>query len=108
MPKQETPYDVKEWFFSQIIKLWPVATGSLSLRRNRCIRKRCYACESGEGHPSYALYIRKEAGRSVIYVPDDLSEDIAASIANGQKLQELIREAGERYLKALKAERSKA
>lgn len=107
MAKQESPEEVKQWFFSQLNRLWPVAAGSLSLRRNTCIREQCLACQSGEGHPSYALYIRKGSKRSVIYVPDDLSERIAAAITNGGKLQELVREAGERYLKALKAERQK-
>ncbi len=101
------PEDVRQWFLSQVAKLWPVSSGSLSLRRNSCIRERCSACESGEGHPSYALYIRKKRGRTVIYVPDDLSDTVAEAVSNGQKLEELMIEAGERYLKALKAERKK-
>ncbi len=50
MAKHETPEDVKQWFLSQVAKLWPVTSGSLSLRRNSCIRKHCSACESGEGN----------------------------------------------------------
>ena len=107
MSKQETPEEVRKWFFSHIAHLWPVAIGSLSLRRNRCIRTHCPTCESGEGHPSYALYIRRQKGRSVIYVPDNLAEPLASANANGRKLQDLKREAGERYLKAIKAERRK-
>ncbi len=107
MSKQETPEEVRKWFFSQVAHLWPVAIGSLSLRRNRCIREHCPTCKSGEGHPSYALYIRRPTGRSVIYVPDNLAESLASAIANGRKLQDLMREAGERYLKAIKAKRSK-
>lgn len=107
MAKQETPEDVRQWFFSQVAQLWPLASGSLSLRRNRCIRLHCPTCQSEEGHPSYALYIRTRTGRSVLYVPDDLSEPVAQALANGQKLQKLLREAGQRYLKALKAKRRK-
>ena len=107
MSKQETPEEIKKWFLSQVARLWPVASGSLSLRKNRCIRKHCPTCESGEGHPSYALYIPSRKGRSVIYVPDDLAESLASALANGRKLQDLMREAGERYLKAMKATRRK-
>jgi|GEM_PF-4793024 len=45
--------------------------------------------------------------RSVLYVPDELAEALADALSNGQKLQELIREVGKRYVKALKAKRSK-
>jgi hypothetical protein len=43
----------------------------------------------------------------VIYVPDELSDAVAKAVSNGQKLEELMSEAGERYLKALKAKRNK-
>ena len=91
MSKQETPEEVRKWFLSQVGHLWPVAIGSLSLRRNQCTRKHCPTYESGEGHPSYALYIRSRKGRSVIYVPDDLAESLASALANGRlmKLKEL-------------------
>ena len=108
MSKEETAEEVRQWFLWQITSLWPVAIGSLSLRRNRCIRKHCLTCAAGEGHPSYALYIRSRRGRSVLYVPDDLAEPLASALANGRKLQELMREAGMRYLKAIKAKRKKS
>jgi len=51
--------------------------------------------------------MRQGNRRSVLYVPDELAETLADALSNGQKLQELIREAGKRYVKALKAKRSK-
>jgi hypothetical protein len=43
MAKDETPEDVRRWFLTAIQKMWPVAEGSLSLRRSPCIRKNCSA-----------------------------------------------------------------
>ena len=45
----ETPEDVRKWFFKEVEKLWPLAGGSLSLRKNRCIRRtvQCVGVEKG-------------------------------------------------------------
>src|SRR6266704_853023 len=72
----ETPEQVREWFHTAILKLWPVATGSLSLRRSPCIRTNCPVCQRGEGHASYALYGRRKGKRFCIYIPDELVPDI--------------------------------
>jgi len=85
--------------------LWPVAVGSLSLRKSPCIREGCQLCESGQGHTSYALYGRKEGRRFAIYVPDDLADDLQRAIRNGRDLQTLMADAGRRYALALKNER---
>jgi hypothetical protein len=77
--------------------LWPVAIGSLSLRRSPCIRKGCRFCKSGQGHSSYALYGRKGGRRFSLYVPDELAENLEQAIRNGRDLQRLITEAGRRY-----------
>jgi len=103
--KGETPERVKEWFQAAITGMWPVAVGSLSLRRSPCIRKRCRLCQSGEGHQSHALYGRKGKRRFVIYVPDELAPEVERAIRNGRHLQELIAEAGQRYTLALKSAR---
>lgn len=106
MKRNETPEEVKGWFVEAIQRLWPVATGSLSLRKCPCIREHCAACESGEGHSSYALYGRQGDRRFSIYVPEDLAPQIQQAITNGRQLQQLINEAGQRYTKALKKQRS--
>jgi hypothetical protein len=85
-------------------ELWPVATGSLSLRKGPCIRERCPACASGEGHSSYALYGRSGKKRFSIYVPERLASEVRVAIENGRRLQELINEVGVRYVKSLKSE----
>lgn len=106
MARTENPEQVKLWFHRAVEGLWPVAVGSLSLRKSPCIRKGCRLCESGQGHSSYALYGRKGGRRFSIYVPDDLAEDVERAIRNGRDLQKLIAEAGQRYTLALKNERT--
>lgn len=103
---RETPDDVKCWFQSAIQDLWPIAMGSLSLRKSPCIRKRCRRCESGQGHSGYALYGRKGDRRFSIYVPEELTEELEKAIRNGRNLQKIVAEAGRRYTLARKNERS--
>ena len=106
MAKAETPRDVRRWFAAAIRELWPVAVGSLSLRKGPCIRPNCPACASGEGHSSYALYGRRANRRFSIYVPEKLVPEVRAAIQNGRELQDLISQAGVRYVSALKRQYS--
>lgn len=101
----DTPKQVREWFFRAMVDLWPVADGSLSLRRSPCIRKNCPSCARGEGHSSYVLYGRRGGKRFSIYVPDGLAPEIQKAVENGRRLKALINEAGVRYTHAVKAER---
>ena len=105
--KHETPEDVRQWFLAEVEKLWPVVGGSLSLRKNRCIRKNCLACQIGEGHPAYALHTRVQGRQSSVYVPDDLARMVAAAAKRREKLKALLVEAGIRYVRALKARRGR-
>jgi len=105
MARIETAEQVRLWFQGAVRNLWPVAVGSLSLRKSPCIRKGCRDCKSGRGHSSYALYGRKGDRRFSIYVPDDLAGDLERAIRNGRDLQKLMTEAGRRYTLALKNER---
>jgi hypothetical protein len=103
----ETPEDVRKWFLRQIERLWPLAGGSLSLRKNRCIRPNCPVCRIGEGHPAYALHTRIQGQQTSLYVPDDLAGKIAQAVENRKKLQELLVEVGRRYVQALKSQRNR-
>ena len=103
--KNEPPEAVKRWFLDRSRKLWPLALGSLSLRKSPCIRKSCSACASGKGHSSYPLSGYRGNKRFSIYVPDDLAPEIQKALENGRLLEDLIKEAGIRYLKARKLER---
>jgi len=105
MIKQELPQDVLRWFEKATKSLWPIALGSISLRKSPCIRKNCSACASGKGHLSYALSGYQGNRRFAIYVPDELAPEVQKAIENGRHLQELMKEAGLRYVKARKQER---
>ena len=107
MRKTESTEDVRRWFTGVIRDLWPVAVGSLSLRKGPCIRPNCPACASGEGHSSHALYGRRGKRRFSVYVPERLVPEVSEAIQNGRRLQELINEAGVRYVSALKREDAK-
>ena len=104
MKRYETPEDVKRWFREAIKDLWPIAAGSLSLRKSPCIRKRCRLCASGRGHLSYVLYGRQGKRRFSLYVPDALTDQVQRAVDNGRQIEELMREAGQRYTRALKNE----
>jgi Family of unknown function (DUF6788) len=107
MRKTESMEDVRRWFAAVIRDLWPVAVGSLSLRKGPCIRPNCPTCASGEGHSSHALYGRQGKRRFSVYVPERLVSEVIEAIQNGRRLQELINEAGVRYVSALKRQDSK-
>ena len=106
MGRIESTEDVRRWFLQQVSELWPLATGSLSLRTGPCIREHCMACERGEGHASYALYGRKNNRRFSVYVPEELVPRVQQAVNNGRKLEQLMREAGLRYTVPLKANRA--
>jgi molybdopterin-guanine dinucleotide biosynthesis protein A len=103
--KKEVPQELREWFAKATKRLWPIALGSLSLRKSPCIRKNCSACASGKGHLSYALSGYQGKRRFSIYVPDELAPEVQTAIENGRQLQDLMKEAGLRYVKARKRER---
>ena len=82
-----------------------MALGSLSLRRGPCIRPNCPVCASGEGHASWALSGRQGRRRFSLYVPQGVMPEVQQAIKQGRQLQELMREAGQRYLASLKRAR---
>ena len=104
----ESPSDVAQWLRSESANLWPALLGSLSLRRSRCIRENCAACQSGEQHQSYVLYGRARGRRVAVYVPEELVAEVQRSLDNGRALQDLLQQAAPRYIKALKRARAKA
>jgi hypothetical protein len=100
--KTESPSDVFRWMQNEAAPLWPAFLGSLSLRRSPCVRENCPACLSGEQHPSHVLYGRHNGRRFAVYVPEDLVAEVRRCVDNGRALQDLLVQAGPRYVKALK------
>ncbi len=105
MAKKETTEEIRRWFLNAIQKLWPIAGGSVSLRKSPCIRENCSACASGKGHSSYALSGYRGDQRFSIYVPEELAPEIQVAVENGREFQDLMKEAGLRYVRARKNER---
>lgn len=104
-----SPEEIQRWLEEHLATLWPMALGSLSLRKSPCVRERCPACASGEKHSSYVLYGRIDGRRFALYVPRHLVPRVEQALANGRRLQQLLQEAGWRWVRALKrqpAERS--
>jgi len=106
MKRTETPEEVRRWFLKAVQDLWPIAIGSLSLRKSPCVRQHCQLCESGQGHTSYALYGRKGDRRFAVYVPENLANDVRRAIENGRTLQKILTETGRRYTLARKNEQA--
>ena len=104
--RPETVAELRREFLAAVSKLWPVAGGSLSWRKNSCVRERCSACESGAGHPGYGLWGRSGEQRFGVYVPAELALELEQALWNGRALQELVMAMGVRYTRARKAERT--
>lgn len=103
-----SPESLRRRFLAHIDRLWPIAMGSLSLRKSPCTRARCRACESGQQHPSFVLYGRLRGRRYALYVPRDLVPEVRRALANGRRLQELLQELGQQLVVARKQERRRA
>jgi hypothetical protein len=106
--KTELPADVLRWMESSSAALRPAILGSLSFRRSRCMQANCAACLSGAQHPSHVLYGRHNGRRFAVYVPEDLVGEVRRAVENGRTLQDLLVQAGPRYVKALKRARASA
>jgi hypothetical protein len=104
----ESPADVIGWVQSEVAELWPAVLGSLSFRRSPCGRKNCPTRLSGEQHLSHVLYGRHNGRRFAVYVPEQLVPEVRRAIENGRALQDLLVQAGPRYVKALKRVRVSA
>jgi hypothetical protein len=90
----ESPSDVAHWLRSEAANLWPALLGSLSLRRSRCMRKNCAACQSGKQHQSYVLYSTVRGRRVAVYVPEELVPVVQRTLDNGRALQDLLHRSG--------------
>jgi len=104
----ESPADVIGWVQSEVADLRPAVLGSLSFRRSPCGRKTCPACLSGEQHLSHVLCGRHNGRRFAVYLPEELVPEVRRAIENGRALQDLLVQAGPRYVKALKRARVSA
>src|SRR5207245_10407529 len=95
--KNEKTEDVKRWFLQEVERLWPLALGSLSLRRGPCIRPNCPVCASGEGHASWALSGRQGGRRFSLYVPQGVMPEVQQAVKQGRQLRSEERRVGKEW-----------
>jgi hypothetical protein len=86
---------------------WAVAGDARLAELSPCSLRyaNCAACLSGEQHRSHVLYGRHNGRRFAVYVPEELVDEVSRCIENGRALQDLLMQAGPRYVKALKRAR---
>ncbi len=84
----------KARFLAEVLKLWPVARGSLSYVRKPCVHPNCQACARGDKHPSWIFSIYHQGKQRCLYVPEELVATLRQAIANGRKVEQLMAECG--------------
>lgn len=97
----ESPEDVRDWLLRELYTAWPVALGSLSLRKASCGKEGCSTCRSGHGHASWVLYGKADGRRHSVYVRPEHVDDITGALDSGRRLVDLLHEAGRRYARAI-------
>ncbi len=100
--EKKNPEEVIRWFYEELEKLTPAGLGSLSLRKSPCTYPGCHLCETGEGHSSYVLYVRRKGKRRAVYVPGELAGEVKRMVESGRKVQELMKEFAIKYTEALR------
>ena len=107
MHKNETPIDVHRWFVGVIRDLWPVAVALCLCGGDPVFVRIAPPALPAKATAAMPYTGRREDRRFSIYVPQRLVPQVRTAIQNGRRLQELINEAGVRYMNALKRQDSK-
>ena len=97
----------QEKWMKKVMRVWPVAKGSLREVTKTCSRKNCQACLSGEKHLSWLFTYYVDGKQRCKYVPKDKVKTMQEALINGRKLEQLILESGLEILKKRKTSSSK-
>ena len=81
-------------FLAEAAGLWPVAKGSLAQVRRPCIRPTCAACARGDKHPAWIFTFRQKGRQRCLYVRRALVDPLRRAIANGRRMEELLKREG--------------
>jgi hypothetical protein len=92
-PTRKRP-DALDAFVKEVVRLWPVAKGSLARVRRPCTRPKCRACARGDRHPAWIFVCRAEGRQRCLYVSAALAPVLRRAIANGRRLEERLTRAG--------------
>ena len=99
--------DDQRAFLAELRRLWPLAKGSLSLVRNRCIRPNCRACARGEKHPAYHYAFVQNGRQRCMYVPRGLVPLFQQALRNGERLEERLVQLGAELIREYRRGRAK-
>lgn len=91
----------------QLPKLWPALKGTLVQVRKPCIRKNCPTCARGDKHAAWMLSYTHKERRHCLYVPLALVPTMRQAHRNGQKLQEILYQAGPALINEFRSKRPK-
>jgi nicotinic acid mononucleotide adenylyltransferase len=86
-------------------RLLPQALRLIVFAKEPLYSKAVFSLRIRPRHLSFALSGYQGKRRFSIYVPDELAPEIEKAIENGRQLQELMKEAGLRYIKERKRAR---
>jgi len=81
-------------FKTELVKMWPLAKGSLAQVYKPCIRPDCPACASGKKHSAFIFSYIQKRKRRCMYVPLEFVTVIRQALRNGRLLETRLSEFG--------------
>ena len=99
------PTTEQQAFLDELVKLWPLAKGSLAEVRKPCIRPHCPACRSGRKHKALIFSFSRGGKRRCMYVPSQLEGTLRQALANGRQLERRLAELGEELIRRFRRDR---
>jgi len=95
--------EAKEKLLAAVAELWPAAKGSVREYQQKCTKKDCPRCKSGEGHPVWQLTYYAEGKQRSKHIPRPLIGEVKQALENGRKIEALLVQSGLEYIEELKA-----
>jgi len=94
--------ELNEKWLKEIEELWPFAKGSVREYRQKCSKKECSKCKTGERHLTWQMTYYENGRQRSKHVPRAHIEELKKAIENGRKVEEILIKAGLEYLEFLK------
>ena len=94
--------ELMEKWLKEVKNLGFVAKGSIRKFKRKCNKAGCKKCESGIKHDSHQMTYYLDGKQHTRFVGPKQLEQIRHAIENGRKLEVLLVQYGQEYLKLLK------
>lgn len=91
----------------EILKLWPLAKGSVAQVRKPCNRPNCIACKKGYKHPAFIFTYRDDNKTRCMYIPSELAPILREAIQNGRRLEQHLTRLGRDLVEDYRQKRSR-